>query len=168
MNVAQQQPAADLRGYRRALSAFATGVAVVTARSASGPLGLTINSFASVSLQPPLILWSIGERSADPEAFCTAERFAIHVLGAGQRAECERFARSGSDRFADARWEPDADGVPRLAGCIARFQCRRHAVYPGGDHRIIVGEVLGFETATGAPLMFVLGQYLDAAGRPTP
>jgi flavin reductase (DIM6/NTAB) family NADH-FMN oxidoreductase RutF len=158
-------PGDDLRGYRSALGSFATGVAVVTADVGGQLLGMTINSFASVSLQPPLVLWSIGDRASNFDSFCSAERYAIHILSAHQRHVSDRFAQSSGDKFSDAEWEYDENSVPRLPDCLARFQCRRFEVYPGGDHRIIVGEVEHFELSEGEPLMFVQGQYLELMNR---
>ena len=154
-------PRQDLRGYREALGTFGTGVAVVTAVAEKQCLGMTINSFASVSLRPPLVLWSVGESSANYRQFCAAERFAIHILGADQRTVSDHFAQTGDNKFQDAAWEFDQHGVPRLLGCIARFECRRRFVYPGGDHHIIVGEVEYFEKSPGDPLLFVRGLYLS-------
>lgn len=160
-------PSTDLRGYRAALGNFGTGVAVVTAQVDGELLGMTINSFASVSLEPALVLWSIGDRASNYEAFCEAENFAIHILQADQRALSDRFAQSTGDKYADLDWHADDKGVPYLPGCLTRFLCRHFTVYPGGDHRIIVGEVEGFEGREGKPLMFVQGQYLAPETRLT-
>ncbi len=165
MTVKSMKPLEDLRGYRSSLGAFATGVAVVTAEVDGELLGMTVNSFASVSLDPPLVLWSIGDRASNFETFCRAERYAIHILASHQRTVSDRFAQSSGDKYAGQDWASDDQGVPRLPGCLARFQCRLFDVYPGGDHRIIVGEVTAFEAAEGEPLMFVQGQYREMASR---
>tara|TARA_R110002110_G_scaffold413729_1_gene641548 strand:+ start:27304 stop:27813 length:510 start_codon:yes stop_codon:yes gene_type:complete len=154
-------PALDLRGFRRALGSYATGVAVVTGEWQGELLGMTINSFASVSLQPPLVLWSVGERATQFEAFCAVERFAVHVLAEGQKHVSDRFALSAGDKFTGMQWDYDDIGVPRLDGCLTRFVCRKVDVYKGGDHRIVIGEVEQFEVTEARPLMFVQGQYQD-------
>jgi flavin reductase (DIM6/NTAB) family NADH-FMN oxidoreductase RutF len=154
-------PAEHLREYRSALGTFGTGVAVVTAHMDANNFGMTINSFASVSLHPALVLWSVGHRAAHCRQFCAAERFAIHILGRDQRALSDRFAVSGGDKFAETSWSADQFGVPRIAGCLARFSCRTAVVHPGGDHEIIVGEVEAFEVASGEPLLFVRGEYVE-------
>jgi flavin reductase (DIM6/NTAB) family NADH-FMN oxidoreductase RutF len=151
----------DVRGFRNALGSFGTGVAVVTATQGGQCLGMTINSFTSVSLQPPLVLWSVGKGAANYTQFLEAERFAIHILGAGQQSVSDRFSQSGGDKFVDVPWEYDQSGVPRLLGCLARFECRREVSYPGGDHQIIIGAVDWFESLAGSPLLFVQGRYLD-------
>ncbi|MCB1845748.1 MAG: flavin reductase [Halioglobus sp.] len=161
MSAASRLPAEDLRGYRAALGAFATGVAVVTARVDEQLLGMTINSFTSVSLDPPLVLWSVGDRASNFDALCSAERFAIHILAADQRGVSDRFAQSSGDKYAGLDWQMDDAQVPCIAACLARFRCRRFEVYPGGDHRIILGEVESFSSTSGDPLMFVQGQYLE-------
>ena len=158
-------PASDLPGYRRSLGSFGTGVAVVTIAGAPRPYGMTINSFAPVSLAPPLVLWSIGERHGSCPDFCGAPRFAIHVLAAKQRCLADRFASSAGDPFDGIEWHADAHGIPAIAGCIARLCCVRQAIHPGGDHRIIVGEVENFEYAGGTGLLFVDGRYTEPAAR---
>ena len=158
------RPGEDLRGYRNALGSFGTGVAVVTGASEGRPFGMTINSFSSVSLQPALVLWSIDSRATHYHPFLAAERFAIHVLGADQKDVSDRFAATGGDKFTGVAWELDDSGVPRLLGCLARFQCLREAIHPGGDHEILLGRVELFETMPGAPLLFVQGRYLEAQG----
>ena len=159
----EDAPAFSARDLRDALGLFATGVTIVTARDGDGhPVGMTASSFNSVSLDPPLVLWSVGEKALSAPAFRTAERFAIHVLASGQSGLSNRFARSGTDKFADVDWHADADGVPILAGTAARFDCVRHAVHPGGDHAIIVGRVVGLEASTVDPLVFAGGGYATA------
>ncbi len=161
-------PDQDLREYRSALGCFATGVAVVTAEHEGEMLGMTINSFSSVSLEPTLVLWSVGDRAAQFAAFCSAEYFAIHILAASQRRLSDRFAQSSAEKYDGIRWDYDGKRVPRIAGCLARFQCRRHNVMAGGDHKIILGEVESFEFSGGEPLMFVNGQYLECDSSATP
>ena len=151
----------DVRDFRNALGSFGTGVAVVTATQGEECLGMTINSFASVSLQPPLILWSVGNGAASYAKFVGAQRFAIHILGAEQQAISDQFSQRCRDKFFDVDWEYDENGVPRILGCLARFECRREVTYPGGDHQIIIGAVERFDSLPGSPLLFVQGRYLD-------
>jgi len=146
------------REFRDALSCFATGVCVVTTMANDGPVGLTANSFASVSLDPPLVLWSPARVSRRFPAFESATRYAIHVLGEDQFALCRHFARR-EPPFEGLRWHEGADQVPLIDGCLARFDCRRVARHEGGDHLIVVGEVLGAEYRNGEPLLFSAGRY---------
>jgi len=146
------------RRFRDALGLFATGVTVITAVGAKGPVGITANSFASLSLDPPLVLWSPARASRRFGAFASARHYAIHVLGAEQFALGRHFAREGLDfDLADVALNPE--GVPVLTDCLARFECRRKAVHDGGDHAIVVGEVLRAAAREGAPLVFSAGQY---------
>jgi flavin reductase (DIM6/NTAB) family NADH-FMN oxidoreductase RutF len=146
------------RELRDALGRFATGVTVVTTMTARGPLGITANSFASVSLRPPLVLWSPARVSRRFPAFEAASHFAVHVLSAGQQALAERFAGPGP-------WTDGLDFLaglgeaPLLAGCAARFECQHAARYEGGDHLIVVGEVLRLTQAELPPLLFYRGGY---------
>ena len=148
----------DSRAFRDALGRYATGVTVVTVGTGIGPLGITANSFAGVSLDPPLVLWSLAKASLRYTHFRDADRFAVHVLGENQRDLCVRFSRSGHD-FDGADWRADESGLPLLGGCLARFVCRRSAVHDGGDHGIIVGEVACAKWRDGAPLIFSQGAY---------
>jgi flavin reductase (DIM6/NTAB) family NADH-FMN oxidoreductase RutF len=146
------------RELRDALGRFATGVTVVTTMSPHGPLGITANSFASVSLRPPLVLWSPARKSKRFPSFERATHFAVHVLSAGQRGLAERFAAPG-DAFAGLEFTPGEGDAPLIAGCAARFECRHEAGYDGGDHLIVVGEVLRMEQADLPPLIFYRGRY---------
>lgn len=157
---ATAMPVDKTRLFRNALGAFATGVTVVTARATDGSdVGVTANSFNSVSLDPPMILWSIGKTSTSLAAFMTAERFAVHVLAMEQESLSGRFAKTGSDKFAGLEIERGHDGVPLLRGCAARFQCRTAYRHEAGDHIIIVGEVDDFDHDGHAPLAFHSGRY---------
>jgi flavin reductase (DIM6/NTAB) family NADH-FMN oxidoreductase RutF len=148
------------RDLRDALGRFATGVTVVTARSAAGPVGITANSFTSLSLDPPLVLWCPARRSTRFAAFVEAPGYSIHVLSADQRALALRFARSAND-FSDQDGSTSPEGNPVLAGCLARFDCVAHAAHEGGDHAILVGEVRRVITRAGTPLIFWGGRYGD-------
>ncbi|MEL6645030.1 MAG: flavin reductase family protein [Pseudomonadota bacterium] len=146
------------RAFRDALGRFATGVTVVTTATADGPLGITANSFASVSLDPPLVLWSPAKASRRFPAFEAATHYAIHVLAEDQSGLCGRFSKDGYD-FDGLAWHRGKENVPLIDGCLARFECERVAAHDGGDHLIIVGRVLQAEMRDGAPLLFASGRY---------
>ena len=152
------------REFRDALGTFATGVTIVTARGPGGePVGMTASSFNSVSMDPPLVLWSVTRTARSAPAFEEAERFAVHVLSSEQVELSNRFARSGEDKFGGVEWHADEDDVPIIEGAATRFDCRRWAVHDGGDHRIIVGEVLGIERDPSDALVFSDGAYAVAS-----
>jgi flavin reductase (DIM6/NTAB) family NADH-FMN oxidoreductase RutF len=148
----------DTPAYRRALGAFATGVCVVTAHSEAGPLGITINSFTSVSLEPRLILWCLDEQSERWSAFAAADRFAVHVLTAADRARADRFAR-GVWTLEPSDFVEQPGHAPRLEGVLARLECTTHARIPMGDHLILVGQVEAFEVEEGDALTYYRGRY---------
>ncbi|MEM8802304.1 MAG: flavin reductase family protein [Pseudomonadota bacterium] len=149
----------DPKAFRNALGRYATGVTVITCATPEGPVGITVNSFASVSLDPPLVLWSPAKGSKRCEIFVNAEHFAIHVLGESQKGLCDTFAAVGGRDFSAVEWQPGAHGVPLLKQCLACFECERYAVHPGGDHEIILGKVTKATVGEGAPLVFVKGGY---------
>lgn len=152
-------PEGDPRAFRLALGSFATGVTVVTARDPQGePVGITANSFASVSLDPPLVLWSPARRSSRFAAFAAAESFAVHVLSQRQQAVCDAFVRAQGG-FDAVPWTEGPEELPLLDGCLARFLCRREAMLDGGDHVILLGRVWAAERREGAPLVFQAGRY---------
>lgn len=150
--------AQETAAYRQALGAFATGVCVVTADSPAGPLGITVNSFASVSLNPRLVLWCLDERSERWPVFAEADAFAIHVLPSEDEALARRFAR-GVAVLEDHEFSRVDHGAPCLAEALARFECRTHARLPMGDHVIIIGEVERFTSAPGSALTFFRGRF---------
>lgn len=149
--------------FRKALGAFATGVTIVTTTCYGEKFGVTANSFSSVSLDPPLILWSLAKSSASLSAFAAASNFAVHILGSDQQALSNRFASKGIDKFAELALETGGSDVPLLPGCAARFECRTAYRYEGGDHVILVGEVIKFSHCDKAPLLFHAGRYATAA-----
>ena len=152
--------AIDPRQLREALGAFATGITIVTTRDAQGrDIGLTANSFNSVSLSPPMVLWSLAKNSHSQPAFAAAEYFAVHILALDQEPLSNLFSKSGADKFAGLDIRRGAGNVPLLQGCAARFQCRTAFRYEGGDHEIYVGEVVEFEHFDHAPLVFHRGKY---------
>lgn len=153
----------DNRILRECLGSFPTGVTIVTTRSAEGrPVGLTANSFSSVSLDPPLVLWCLARLSDSFAHFEHTRRFAINVLGAGQQDIAERFASQVIDRFQSIEWDSGDKGLPLIGGAVATLECHTHAMHDGGDHLIIVGEVTGLAANGGQPLVFLRGQYTAA------
>nr|WP_232828846.1 flavin reductase family protein [Simplicispira lacusdiani] len=140
---------------------FATGVTVVTARGAEGRLvGLTANSFNSVSMDPPLVLWSLALASASLPVFAAGGHYAINVLAADQMALAERFAARGVDRWAGVEHRPGISGAPLLAGAAATFECINRSRYEEGDHVIFVGEVERCQHRAGAsPLLYHGGRF---------
>lgn len=152
-------PNADnTRAFRTALGQFGTGVTVVTVASPEGPMGITANSFAAVSLDPPLVLWSPANASKRASYYIEAADYAIHVLRADQGAVSAAFAKA-PHRFHDLSYTLSDQGVPLIEGCLARFECRRHAAHEGGDHTILVGEVVNVALDAGAPLLFQNGTF---------
>ncbi len=146
--------------FRQALGAFTTGVTVVTTHGPDGQdYGLTANSFNSVSVDPPMVLWSLNKNASSKPAFAEAGHFAVHVLATDQEPVSNRFAKSGTDKFAGLTLARGPGNVPLLDGCSARFQCRTSYQYEGGDHIIFVGEVLAFDRFDKAPLVFHSGGY---------
>ena len=146
---------------RAALGMFATGVTIVTARGADGTLvGLTANSFNSVSLSPPLVLWSLARRAGSMPAFRAGSHYAINILAAEQHALAERFASKVGDRFAGVAWQEGTAGAPLIEGAAAVFECFNRSRYEEGDHVIFVGEVERCTHRAGAqPLIFHGGRY---------
>jgi len=147
--------------FRAALGMFATGVTIVTARSTNGQvIGLTANSFNSVSLSPPLVLWSLSRAAASLAVFSTGSHYAINVLAADQKVLAERFASRGADRWAGVTFDEGAGGAPLLHGAAATFECFNRSRYEEGDHVIFVGEVERCSHRPGAsPLLFHGGRY---------
>jgi flavin reductase (DIM6/NTAB) family NADH-FMN oxidoreductase RutF len=147
--------------FRAALGMFATGVTIVTARGPDGaPVGLTANSFNSVSLTPPLVLWSLSRRAGSMAAFSTGSHYAINILAADQHALAERFASKAVDRFAGVAWHEGTAGAPVIDGAVAVFECFNRSRYDEGDHVIFVGEVERCAHRAGAqPLIFHGGRY---------
>lgn len=153
----------DIRDFRRALGQFATGVTVITTIGSDGcPVGVTASSFNSVSLNPPLVLWSLDKSAASLPAFSGHGYFAVHVLAAGQEDISNCFARRGEDKFANINYAPGLGGIPLLPECAACFQCKLAYQYEGGDHVIFVGEVERYCNFERSPLVFHGGAYAHA------
>lgn len=153
----------DPRELRQVLSAFVTGVTVVTTIDGAGrPHGLTANSFSSVSLVPPLVLWSQALSALSHPVFRVAERFAINILADDQIAVSDRFAKAGGGKFRGTRVRPGLGDVPLIEGCAGYLECRSFARYPAGDHMIFLGQVERIERTGRRPLAFGGGKYLIA------
>lgn len=150
----------DSRTLRDAFGSFATGVTIVTTAGPGGSdVGLTANSFSSVSLDPPMVLWSLSRTSSSIENFRNGAHFAVHILSADQEALSARFASKGVDRFGGLALDRGPDGIPMLRDCMARFACKVAYQYEGGDHVIFVGEILDFSHSARKPLVFHGGRY---------
>jgi flavin reductase (DIM6/NTAB) family NADH-FMN oxidoreductase RutF len=148
------------KSFRQCLGKFTTGVTVVTCCNRDGlPRGITANSFSSVSLEPPLVLWNIAKVSSSLNAFLDAKHFAINVLAAGQKDLSSHFAKSDHTLFDNIEYELSNDGAPLLPGTVACFECRTHEIHDCGDHYIIVGEVTRFTSGNEEPLLFFGGGY---------
>ncbi|HTH98866.1 MAG TPA: flavin reductase family protein [Stellaceae bacterium] len=156
----------DPTAFRHALGSFVTGVTIVTTLRPDGePIGLTANSFNSVSLDPPLVLWSLNRASPNLAAFEAAGYFAINILAAEQMHLSQRFARHRPDKFDGVPWQPGIGGTPLIDGVVAQFCCRHVASHDGGDHIIFIGEVEAFTHSDRRPLVFAHGRYMDMAER---
>lgn len=156
-----QPPSFSSQEFRAALGMFATGVTIVTARAADGQvIGLTANSFNSVSLSPPLVLWSLARAAASLPVFSGGSHYAINILAADQKQLAERFAMKGADRWQGVTFDEGAGGAPLLHGAAASFECFNRSRYEEGDHVIFVGEVERCTHRPGAtPLLFHGGRY---------
>jgi flavin reductase (DIM6/NTAB) family NADH-FMN oxidoreductase RutF len=155
------RPGFSSQEFRASLGMFATGVTIVTARTPAGVLvGLTANSFNSVSLNPPLVLWSLAQAASSMAAFSTGSHYAINILAADQKALAERFASRREDRWSDVAFTEGACGAPLLDGAVATFECFNRSRYEEGDHVIFVGEVERCSHRDGAsPLLYHGGKF---------
>ena len=150
----------DAGNFRQALGQFATGVCLVTVNdSCLGPLATTVNSFSSVSLDPPLVLWSIQNSSDHLAVYTECQHFGISVLSSEQGALSTQYAQRGGHSAQAEHFTVGPQGEPKLTDALAHFTCAAYAVHPGGDHQIIIGEVLQFESREAAPLIFHSGGY---------
>ncbi|MEU1180150.1 styrene monooxygenase/indole monooxygenase family protein [Streptomyces sp. NPDC005820] len=164
---AQVRSAVDVRALRQALGQYATGVTVVTARATDGRrVGMTANSFTSVSLDPPLVLWCPGKNQPSTPDFTSATHFAVNILASDQHHLSRQFATPADDKFAGARIGDGVAGTPVLEGSVARFQCRTVQCLDAGDHVIVIGEVEHYDAPGGEPLVFHSGSYRLAAKHP--
>lgn len=148
---------------RAAMSRFATGVTVVTTFDGTKREGLTVNSFASLSLDPPLVLWSIRKSAPSLATFLRASCFAVNVLAAGRHELSQHFATPRADKFSGIHFADGFGGCPVLQGNVASFECRKSQVLEGGDHLIILGEVVNLSYCDDVPLIFISGRYCTPA-----
>jgi 3-hydroxy-9,10-secoandrosta-1,3,5(10)-triene-9,17-dione monooxygenase reductase component len=152
--------ALDPRRLRSALGRYTTGVTIVTCIDADGErVGLTVNSFSSLSLEPPLVLWSLRRESPSAAAFLAARHFAVNVLTESQLGVSRRFAARKADRFAEGEWSAGRHGVPVLGGTAAVFECETVSAQVAGDHLLFIGRVLACADSSAAPLLFQSGHY---------
>ena len=154
------RPAIDPKAFRRALGNFATGVTIITTRAPDGTkVGVTASSFNSLSMDPPLILWSSMKEARSCAVFESATHFAVNILAADQMEMSNHFARQQPDKFAGIVHEDGIGGAPIFPGCAGRFQCESYAKLDGGDHWIFVGRVVAFDDFGRSPLCFHQGSY---------
>jgi flavin reductase (DIM6/NTAB) family NADH-FMN oxidoreductase RutF len=152
------------RAFRDVLGCFATGVTLVTIQGPDGPMGFIANSFSSISMEPPLILWAPAKSAARYPYYAAAKHFAIHILAADQGALVEHFHR-GTGSFDAFTYSINAQGVPLLDEALARFECEQYATHDGGDHLIVVGRVLAASSQAGTPLVFAQGHFSEITPR---
>lgn len=160
----------DQRSFRKALGCFATGVTVVTTShpETQAPIGVTVSAFSSLSLEPPLVLFCLGNKTSSLDAFKATGRFVINVLAESQRDLSIRFASRSEDKWAGMRWDEGLGGLPLLPGCIATLECKLVNTVEGGDHMIFIGQVERLSHQEGgAPLVYFRGAYVDY-GPPPP
>jgi flavin reductase (DIM6/NTAB) family NADH-FMN oxidoreductase RutF len=159
VNDRTQRPALAERQFRDALAQFATGVTIITARAHNGFVGFTANSFNSVSLEPPLVIWSLARRSRSLSVFEGAERYAVNILTHDQVDLARRFSRPHTDRFAGVAFRLGEADAPLIEGCAAWLECRHHALHPAGDHMLFIGEVFASAHQPLSPLIWHAGRY---------
>ena len=153
----------DPREFRIALGTFATGVTIVTTLHADGsPIGFTCNSFSSVSLSPPLVLWSLSLRSPNLSNFLQAPHFAVNILSCDQLALARRFSQPMPKKFEGVAYSPGSRGVPLIVDAAAHLECRNETRYYSGDHVIFIGHVLHYAWRDCEPLVFWRGRYIEA------
>lgn len=151
------------REYRDALGRFGTGVTLITTHTDRGPIGITVNSFASVSLDPALVLWSIAKKSGRYEAFRNTTHFAIHILAENQMDLAMTFVKN-ANTFEELDWDISEDNLPLAKTALARFECVCETSHDAGDHTILVGRVLRFSQRHGEPLLFSAGKFGTFSG----
>lgn len=167
MTTASKQPEIEPRAFRRALGNFATGVTIITAIDPDGNrAGVTANSFSSLSMDPPLILWSYKKDAKSAPVFEAAQHFAVNILASDQIDMSNHFARQQEDKFAGIEWQEGIGGVPLFPNCAGRFQCETYDKLDGGDHWIFVGRVIDFDDFGRSPLCFHQGSYAMVLGHP--
>lgn len=165
-NPPQEEVVFDIRAFRRTLGMFATGITVMTTRAADGsPVGLTVNSFNSVSLAPPLIVWSLQRHLVQRPSFESCNHYAVNVLAADQEHLSRLFASKTPDLFAGLEWDEGIDGIPLLRDCCAHLEVRNQVRHEGGDHLLFLSEVQRFERFEREPLVYFGGAYRHLSAR---
>jgi len=158
------RPLDDRRAFRRCLGQYPTGVTVITARHGDEVVGMTVNSFASVSLEPPLILWSIRRESRSVVAYRNADHFAVNILAHDQVQVSQWFGMGHPESFELVLWETGLGGAPLIHGSVAQLECQRVSVQEAGDHLILIGEVQRYARFDAKPLTFSNGEYAITQG----
>ena len=149
----------DQKDLRNALGCFATGVTIITTSDQDNkPVGLTINSFTSLSLEPPLIIWSISKNAPSYEAFKYKKQFIVNVLSSDQGNLVKIFSTPSNDKFINVNWDMNDQGLPYIKECVANFECIIHSVYPGGDHQVLIGKVIKYQYNDRKPLIMSRGK----------
>ncbi len=161
-----ERPAIAERQFRDALAQFATGVTIITARAQHGFVGFTANSFNSVSLEPPLVIWSLARRSRSLAIFEGAAQYAVNVLAHDQVELARRFSRPHTDRFAGVPFRLGEADAPLIEGCAAWLECRHHALHPAGDHMLFIGEVVAAAHRRLPPLVWHGSRYRASPADP--
>ncbi len=150
----------DPQALRHAFGSFVSGITVVTcAEAGQQPVGVTVSSFCSLSLDPPMVLWCLARDARSTSAFLKADSFAVHVLAHNQWNLAEKFATRGGDKFSLVDWSMSDDGVPLIENCASRFECQRADAFEGGDHLIVTGEIRHLMVTELAPLAYHKGRY---------
>ena len=150
--------------FRKALGRFATGIAIVTTMDdKDAPMGLTVNSFNSVSLDPPLVLWSLDKSSNQMDAFCNSGFYGVSILAHDQQMASNLFAAMAEDRFEKVEWSVGKTGAPLIDGALARIDCKTEQIIEGGDHVILLGRVIDIAVSEGDPLLYYGGGYRTLA-----
>ncbi|HTS61210.1 MAG TPA: flavin reductase family protein [Candidatus Acidoferrales bacterium] len=158
--MSSQSPRVTSEQFRQAAGRFATGITIATALDPSGsPHGLTVNSFTSVSLEPPLVLFCLAHAAASRECFLTTKHFAINILAADQRPLSERFARKGHNRFEGVEWWKGVTGAPILGHVLAAMECNVYQMITLGDHDVLAGQVVRLEVHEKKPLLYYASRY---------
>ena len=149
----------DSKFFRKTLGKYSTGVTVVTSIDNNGnPIGMTVNSFTSVSLQPALVLWCIDKKQPSYNSFMNAEGYAVNILSKDQNDLCHKFASQLDDKFENVDWKKSENGFPLVKNSLAWLDCKKWNYYPGGDHQILVGEVTSCDSFELEPLTYWNGQ----------
>jgi len=166
---AESQIAIDTLDLRRAFGRFGTGVTVITSRAPDGTrVGVTANSFNTVSLAPPIVLWSLSDQSPSLASFRAAGRFVVNVLALDQIELSHRFSRPAADKFAGVAFSESLGGMPVLGGCAATIECAIVNIHAVGDHVLFLGQVERYAYEQADPLLFCNGQYLQGVGLRAP